>query len=219
MSGNTAALSAAMTLHTYFRSSASFRVRIALNLKGLEPRQAFVHLLKHEQLCEAYRRLNPQATVPALVHEGRAIGQSLAIIEYLNEIVPEPPLLPADPLGRARVREIAYGVACEIHPLNNLRVREYLRDALGCDETEGLEWQRHWMALGFTAIEQLVGDGRFCWGDTPTLADICLIPQLFNARRIDLNLSPYPKLLWIEAAANALPAFADAHPNRQPDAE
>lgn len=219
MSNDTAALSGAMTLYTYFRSSAAFRVRIALNLKGLTPRLAFVHLRQHRQYADEYRRLNPQGVVPTLVHEGRALGQSLAIIEYLDEIVPAPPLLPPDPYGRARVRQIAYAVACDIHPFGNLRVREHLRDIMGHSESELVEWQRHWIALGFGAIEQLVDGDRFCHGDAPTLADVCLIPQLYNARRVGLDLAPYPSLVRIEAAALGLAAFADARPENQPDAE
>ena len=208
-----------MRLFTYFRSSAAFRVRIALNLKGLKPEQVFVHLRKKEQGAEQYRALNPQALIPTLVHEGHAIGQSLAIIEYLDEIVPRPALLPADTLGRARVRQMAYAVACEIHPLNNLRVLNYLRETLGRSEEEILAWQRHWMALGFAATEALAGPGRFCHGDAPSLADICLIPQLANARRAEMDLAPYPTLLRIERAAFELPAFVEALPKNQPDAE
>lgn len=214
-------LSAGMKLYTYFRSSAAFRVRIALNLKGLKPEQVSVHLRHKDQYTDEYRNLNPQALIPTLVHDGHVIAQSLAIIEYLDEIVPEPPLLPADPPGRARVRQIAYAVACEIHPLGNLRVQNYLRDTLGRSEAEVTAWHRHWIALGFAAIETLVADasGRFCHGDRPTLADICLIPQMANARRADLDLAPYPTLLRIETAAFALPAFVDALPKNQPDAE
>jgi len=208
-----------MVLYTYFRSSAAFRARIALNLKGLKPLQVFVHLRRHEQRADAYRAINPQAVIPTLVHEGHAIGQSLAIIEYLDEIAPNPPLLPADPFGRARVRQIAQIVACEIHSLGNMRVQEYLRDTLGRGEAEILAWHRHWIALGLDAIDQLVGSGRFCYGDGPTLADICLIPQLANARRAEMDLAPYPALLRIEAAAFELAAFADALPKNQPDAE
>jgi maleylpyruvate isomerase len=218
MSNNIAELSAALTLHTYFRSSAAFRVRIALNLKGLKPNQSFVHLLNHEQSNDAYRRLNPQAIVPTLVHDGRPLGQSLAIIEYLDEIAPEPPLLPRDPFERARVRQIAFAIACEVHPLCNLRVREYLRDDMKWGESELAEWQHHWIGLGLSAVEPLAGDGQFCHGDAPTLADICLIPQLANARRANLDLSPYPKLLRIEKAAFELAAFRDALPENQPDA-
>jgi len=206
------------TLYTYFRSSAAFRVRIALNLKGVKPRQEFVHLLRHEQASANYRALNPQQAVPTLVHDGRALGQSLAIIEYLDEIAPQPPLLPADPFGRARVRQMALAIACEIHPLCNLRVREYLRDALKLSEAEQGEWQKHWIGLGLQAVEEMAGAGRFCFGDKPTLADVCLIPQLFNARRAELELSAYPRLLRIEQAAYELAAFRDAVPKNQPDA-
>jgi len=206
---------------TYFRSSAAFRTRIALNLKGLKPEQVFVHLRKSEQSAAAYCYVNPQGLIPALVHDGHTIGQSLAIIEYLDEIVPEPPLLPADPPDRARVRQIAYAVACDIHPLGNLRVQRYLRDTLGHGEAEVMAWHKHWIELGFAAIETLTAGtaGRFCHGDSPTLADICLIPQLANARRAEMNLSPYPTLLRIEKAAFELAAFVDALPKNQPDAE
>ncbi len=223
MSFNTATLDAAMKHYSYFRSSAAFRTRIALNLKGLKPEQVFVHLRKNEQGADGYLTLNPQALVPTLVHNGVAIGQSLAIIEYLDEIVPEPPLLPNDALGRARVRQIAYAVACDIHPLGNLRVLNYLRDKLGHGEEELAAWSRHWIGLGFSAMEKLIAEapstGRFCHGDRPTLADICLIPQLGNARRAKLDLTPYPTLLRIEKAAYELAAFNDAAPKNQPDAE
>jgi maleylpyruvate isomerase len=210
-----------MTLYTYFRSSAAFRARIALNLKGLKPEQVFVHLRKRQQVTEEYRSLNPQALVPTLVHDSHAIGQSLAIIEYLDEIVPKPPLLPADPPGRARTRQIAYAVACDIHPLGNMRVLNYLRDTLGRSEAEVLAWQQNWMALGFAAIESMVAraPSRFCHGDRPTLADICLIPQMANARRAELDLALYPTLLRIEKAAFEMPVFVDALPKNQPDAE
>ena len=216
-------LSATMKFYTYFRSSAAFRTRIALNLKGLKPEQVFVHLRKHEQRADQYRAVNPQAMVPTLVHDGNTIGQSLAIIEYLNELVPQPPFLPADLAGRARARQIAYAVACDIHPLGNMRVQEYVRDTLGHSEAELLAWHRHWIALGFAAIEKLVSGtahrGEFCHGDHPTLADICLIPQMHNARRIELDLTPYPTLQRIEKAAYELAAFTDALPKNQSDAE
>lgn len=208
-----------LTLYTYFRSSAAFRVRIALNLKGLKPQQQFVHLLKHEQSQSGYRALNPQAVVPTLIHNGQALGQSLAIIEYLDEIVPEPPLLPSAPLERAHVRQIAYAIACEVHPLCNLRVREYLADNMDRTERELTAWQHHWIADGLGAVERLVSGDRFAAGETPSLADICLIPQLFNARRAGLDLEPYPKLLRIEKAAYELAAFVEAQPKNQPDAE
>ena len=159
MSNDTAAPEA-LTLYTYFRSSAAFRVRIALNLKGLKPEQRFVHLLRHEQSDEAYRRLNPQAVVPTLVHDGHALGQSLAIIEYLDEIVPRPALLPADPYPRANVRQIAQAIACEIHPLCNLRVREYLRDGLKLDDDALAQWQRHWIGLRISIPTRSIKSGR-----------------------------------------------------------
>lgn len=213
-----------LTLYTYFRSSAAFRVRIALNLKGLKPDNKFVHLLKEggQQFFEDYRALNPQSLVPTLTHLGHAINQSLAIIEYLDEAYPEPPFLPSDTFGRARVRAIAYAIACDIHPLNNLRVRKYLHNVLARSDEEILAWQVHWMTLGFEALEAMMLDaktGRFCHGDAPTLADICLIPQLANARGADMDLRPYPTLKRIEKAAYEIPAFMDALPKNQPDAE
>jgi maleylpyruvate isomerase len=213
-----------LTLYTYFRSSAAFRVRIALNLKGLKPDNKFVHLLKEggQQFFEDYKQLNPQSLVPTLTHLGHAISQSLAIIEYLDDAYPEPPFLPSDPFGRARVRAIAYAIACDIHPLNNLRVRKYLHNVLARSEEEILAWQVHWMTLGFEALEAMMLDaktGRFCHGDAPTLADICLIPQLANARGADMDLGPYPTLKRIEKAAYEIPAFMDALPKNQPDAE
>jgi maleylacetoacetate isomerase len=212
-------------LYGYFRSSAAYRVRIALNLKGIAPEYRFVHLLKDggQQHDAAYKIINPQELIPTLLHDGHTIGQSLAIIEYLNEVVPEPPLLPKDAVGRARVRQLAYAIACDIHPLNNLRVNQYLRDTFGASEERRVEWQQHWIALGFAAIEELLtqdtGTGHYCHGETPTLADICLIPQMTNARRVALDMSPYPTLLRIEETARAHPAFAAAEPAAQPDAE
>ena len=212
-------------LYGYFRSSAAFRVRIALNLKGIAAEPKSVHLLRSggEQHGSDYKTLNPQELVPTLLHDGHAIGQSLAIIEYLDEIKPEPPLLPLEPLARARVRQIAYAVACDIHPLNNLRVLLYLRDRFGIDERARAAWQQHWMAKGFAALETLLANspetGAYCHGDSPTLADICLIPQLANARRVELDLSPYPVLTRIEAHALTHPAFESALPKNQPDAE
>jgi len=214
-----------LVLYGYFRSSAVFRVRIALNLKGLKPELRFVHLRKDggQHHSEAYKRVNPQQLVPALISGGHTIGQSLAIIEYLDEVAPQPPLLPKDAIAKARVRQIALGVACDIHPLPNLRVLQYLKNRLGADEEALLEWQRHWIGEGFAALERLLaGDpatGKFCHGDSPTLADICLIPQMTNARRVELELAPYPTLLRIEEAAYRLPAFVAARPENQPDAE
>jgi maleylacetoacetate isomerase len=218
-------MAAELTLYTYFRSSAAFRVRIALNLKGLTAEHKFVHLLKDggQQFGADYARLNPQHLVPTLVHDGHPLQQSLAIIEYLDEAFPDPPLLPSDALGRARVRAIALTVACDIHPLNNLRMRKYLHKELARGDDEIRGWQVHWIALGFEAIETILAKsehtGRFCHGDTPTLADICVIPQMANAHALNMDLSPYPTLTRIEEAALALPAFANALPKNQPDAE
>lgn len=209
--------------YTYFRSSAAFRTRIALNLKGLKADEVFVHLRKNEQMAADYLALNPQGLVPTLVHDGHAIVQSLAIIEYLDEVFSEPPFLPKDALGRARVRGIAYAAACDIHPVNNLRVRRYLLHELKHSEEEVLAWQVHWMKLGLEALETMLTGvketGRFCHGDAPTLADICLIPQMANARGVQMDLRPYPTLKRIEKAAYELPAFMAALPKNQPDAE
>lgn len=212
-------------LYSYFRSSAAYRVRIALNLKGITPEYAFIHLLKNggEQHSEAFKDINPQELIPALIHDGHTIAQSLAIIEYLDEVQPEPPLLPKTPATRARVRQLAYAIACDIHPVNNLRVLQYLRDTHGLTEEDRARWQRHWIAAGFAAIETLLAGsgetGRYCHGDTPTLADLCLIPQMANGRRVALDFAPYPTLLSIEHEALAHPAFAAAAPQAQPDAE
>lgn len=209
-------------LYGYFRSSAAFRVRIALNLKGIDPELRFVHLRKGQQHGADYTRLNPQQLIPALGHDGHVLGQSLAIIEYLDETVPDPPLLPKGAAARAHVRALAQAVACDIHPLNNLRVLQYLKNTLDADEAARLQWQRHWIATGFDALETMLSrdsrTGRFCHGDTPTIADICLVPQLANARRAEMDLSPWPTLLRIEAAACELPAFVKARPENQPDA-
>ena len=212
-------------LYGYFRSSAAFRVRIALNLKGITPELCFVHLLREggEQHKAEYRALNPQELVPTLKHNGRAITQSLAIIEYLDEIVPAPPLLPRDAADRARAREIACAIACDIHPVNNLRVNQYLKSTFGADAETQIAWQQHWIAIGFAALEAMLSTspqtGRYCHGDSPTIADICLIPQMANARRVKLDLAPYPTLVRIEAEALKNPAFVAALPANQPDAE
>ncbi|HMA32562.1 MAG TPA: maleylacetoacetate isomerase [Casimicrobiaceae bacterium] len=214
-----------MKLYDYFRSSAAYRVRIALNLKGVVPdERTFVHLRMGNQRAQDYLALNPQGLVPALaLDDGHVLTQSLAIVEYLDETHPEPPLLPADPVARARVRAIALAIACEIHPLNNLRVLNYLTGTMGASTAQKDGWYRYWIDVGFEALEKELArnpeTGRFCHGDTPTLADVCLVPQLANARRFAIDLSPYPTLTRIEAACNALPAFADAAPARQPDAE
>jgi len=213
-----------MKLYTYFRSSAAYRVRIALNLKGIAAEQVPVHLLRDggEQFGAAYDEKNPQHLVPLLEDGGLLLPQSLAIIEYLDETHPQPALLPADARGRARVRALAQAIACDIHPIDNLRVLKYLSDTLGVSPEQKTGWYRHWVALGLEALERQLGRdggaGLFCHGDTPTMADCCLVPQLYNARRFDCDLSAYPVLGAIAARCEALPAFADARPESQPDA-
>ena len=214
-----------MKLYSYFRSSAAYRVRIALNLKGLPYDYAPVHLLRDggEQLKPAYRRLNPDAILPTLVDGDNVLTQSLAIIEYLEETHPEPPLLPKSPADRAYVRSVALQVACEIHPLNNLRVLKYLKHTVGANDETRDEWYRHWIEAGFTTLEEhLAGDsrtGRFCFGDTPTMADACLVPQVFNAQRFKIDLNRFPTIHRIHDQALQLDAFARAAPGVQPDAE
>jgi maleylacetoacetate isomerase len=214
-----------MKLYTFFRSSASYRVRIALNLKGLKYEQAPIHLRRGggEQLSAAYKAINPQALVPALEDGGKILTQSLAIIEYLEERYPQPPLLPRDPADKALVRSMALVIACEIHPIQNLRVLQYVKREYGQSNEQVNRWAQHWINLGLAALEQMIvaqpRRGKFCFGDNPTLADICLVPQLGNARRYGCDLSPYPAIIEIEKNCMALPAFADAAPEKQPDAE
>lgn len=214
-----------MKLYDYFRSSAAYRVRIALNLKGVVPdERTFVHLRMGNQRAQDYLALNPQGLVPALaLDDGEVLTQSLAIIEYLDETHPEPPLLPVAPPARARVRGIALAIACEIHPLNNLRVLNYLIGTLGVAREQKDGWYKYWVDVGFEALEKRLSQERetgvFCHGNAPTLADVCLVPQIANARRFNIDLSPYPTLTRVEAACLALPAFAAAAPERQPDAE
>jgi maleylpyruvate isomerase len=212
-----------MKLYGYFRSSAAYRVRIALALKGLPYEYAAVHLRKGEQSAQSYRAINALELVPTLADERGTFTQSLAIIEYLDERHPRPPLLPETPEARARVRGIALAIACDIHPLDNLRVLQYLVRTVGASEEAKNAWYRHWIDVGLAALEsQLAHEaatGTFCHGETPTLADVCLVPQLANARRFAIPLDAYPCLLRIEAACNALPAFVAALPEKQPDAE
>ena len=213
-----------LRLYGYWRSSASYRVRIALNLKGLTCEQVPVHLVRDggEQHRPAFLRLNPQGLVPVLQHGERIVRQSLAIIEYLDELHPKPPMLPTTARDRARVRALALLVACDVHPLCNLRVMQYLENELGVDARARRAWMLHWMQEGLASMEAQVHDnpstGDFCEGDLPGLADCCLVPQLYNARRYELDLDPYPTLRRIEANCNALPAFDLARPERQPDA-
>ena len=213
-----------MKLYDFFRSSAAYRVRIALNLKGLAPEREFVHLRKGAQRGEGYLAVNPQGLVPALVtDDGTVLTQSLAIVEYLDETVPAPPLLPREPIERARVRSLAQAIACDIHPIDNLRVLRYLLHTVGVEEAQKDAWYKYWIDVGLEALEIAVSrdaaTGRFCHGDSPTLADVCLVPQLANARRVDMDLSPYPTLVRIDAECQKLPAFAAAAPQRQPDFE
>ncbi len=213
-----------MKLYDYFRSSAAYRVRIALNLKGLAAERVFVHLRHGAQRDEEYLALNPQGLVPTLVTEGGdVLTQSLAIVEWLDETFPQAPLLPSDATGRARVRSLAQAIACDIHPLDNLRVLNYLTGTLGVSEAQRVGWYKYWIDVGLEALEARLArekeTGRFCHGDMPTVADICLVPQLANARRVAFDFAPYPTLMRIESACNLLPAFADAAPGKQPDSE
>ena len=210
-----------MKLHGYFRSSASYRVRIALNLKGLTPEHLSHHLRKGEQCAPAYLAINPQGLVPTLENDAGAIlTQSLAIIEWLDEINPDPPLLPQDPLRRAKVRAFAQAIACDTHPVQNLKVLARLRQ-LGLPEEQVTEWAAWANREGLSACETLIAQeaGPFCFGDVPTLADLCLVPQLANARRFGVDVSAYPRLIKAEVAAKQVKAFADAAPDRQSDAE
>ena len=212
-----------MKLHGYFRSSAAFRVRIALNLKKLDYESSFVHLRRGDQGKPGFLGVNPQGLVPALESDGATLIQSLPIIEYLDETHPEPPLLPNDGAGRARVRALAAIVACDIHPINNLRVLRYLHRSMGQDEAAIETWYNHWIDEGFRALERLLADdprtGRFCHGDRPGLADIALVPQVVNAERYRLDMAPYPTITRIYETCMTLDAFAAAHPRRQPDFE
>jgi maleylacetoacetate isomerase len=208
-------------LHGYWRSGTSYRTRIALELKGLAYDQAGVDLRAGDQRGAAYRALNPQGLVPALEIDGHVLTQSPAILEWLEERFPEPPLLPSDAFARAEVRAMAAIVACDIHPLNNLRVQKAIKQDLGADDAQAAAWSARWITAGFEALEQLIerrGDG-WAFDDAPTLADCCLVPQVYSARRFDVDLEAFPRIRAIEARAAEHPAFKAAHPDRQPDAE
>jgi maleylacetoacetate isomerase len=216
-------LGIAMKLYGYFRSSAAFRVRIALNLKRLDYDSGFIHLRRGDQGQPGFLDVNPQGLVPALEIDGQVLTQSLPIIEYLDERYPEPPLLPGDAAARARVRALAAIVACDIHPINNLRVLRYLQRPLGHDQAAIGAWYNHWIDSGFAAFERLLaGDSRtgaFCHGEAPGLADVALVPQVVNAGRYNLDLTPYPTIVRIYESCMKLDAFAAARPERQPDQE
>ncbi|MEM7055048.1 MAG: maleylacetoacetate isomerase [Pseudomonadota bacterium] len=215
----------AITLYSYWRSSASYRVRMALNLKSIDYEQIPIHLVRDggQQHQSDYKQLNPQAQVPTLVHGDQVLTQSLAMLEYLDECFPEAALLPIEAPGRARVRALANVIACDTHPINNLRVLQYLTGPLGHDEQTKLEWYRHWTANGMDAFETMLVSsdqtGRCCHGDEPTIADCCLLPQVYNARRFACDESNWPEIRRIAAYLETIPAIADAAPENQPDAE
>ena len=200
-------------LHDYWRSSASYRVRIALAMKGVDYQRHDVNLLRHEQSAPDNIARNAQGFVPTLEIDGHAIGQSLAIIDYLEARFPEPRLIPADPLARAATLQRALAIAADIHPIDNLRVLKRL-SAMGIDQAGRDDWYRHWIAEGFAALEAMAGDGRYLGGDSPDLSDVCLVPQMYNARRLETPLGAYPRLAAIDAALTALPAVAAAHPDK-----
>lgn len=211
-----------MILYDYFRSSAAWRVRIALAYKGIDVERRYVHLLRGggEQRLGAYLAKNPQGLVPALeLDDGTALTQSLAIIDYLEALQSEPRLIPADPVKAAMARGVALAIACDIHPLTNLRVGAYLDAELGRSAQEIEKWRRHWFETGLEAVEQLISPAPYCCGSAPTIADLCLVPQLFTARRFGARLGHLPKVLGVEAACLGLPAFSATHPSLQPDAE
>lgn len=211
-----------MKLHSYFRSSASYRVRIALALKGLPYDYMPVHLVKGEQHSKHYSGISPSGLVPTLItNDGEALGQSMAIIEYLDEVHPNPPLLPTRPSERAHVRSLAQAIACDIHPLNNLRVLQYLTQQLKVDDESKKNWYHHWVRLGLETIERELQKSPvsiYCFGDTPTMADCFLVPQIFNAQRFEVNISDLQRIINIHEACMALPAFQKAHPSSCPDA-
>jgi maleylacetoacetate isomerase len=209
-------------VYTYFRSSAAYRLRIALNLKGLSGDMVSIHLQKDggQHRKPEYRAINPQMRVPALkLDSGEVLTQSLAIIEYLDEVDPQPPLLPRDPVERAKVRALALAIACDIHPLNNLAPLRYLKNELGQEQSKIDAWYHHWILDGFEALETMVRPRPYASGSEVTLADVCLVPQIYNARRLKVPLDRFPKLVAIDAACAKLPAFEQARPENQPDAE
>ena len=207
-----------MKLYGYFRSSAAYRVRIALNLKGIPFETVPINIVKHEQLGDAYRAINPQGRVPSLDLGDAVLLQSPAILEYLDEVHPDPPLLPMGAVHRAKVRAVGSLIACDIHPLNNSGTLAYLKRQLGQDQGAVSAWYRHWVESGFAAIEQLLEPGPFAFGSRPTLADIYLVPQVFNARRFDIALDAYPKIVAADKACAGIEAFRAAAPENQPDA-
>jgi maleylacetoacetate isomerase len=212
-----------MQLYTYYRSQASFRVRIALNLKGLSREDSFLHLERGDQFAADYKRLNPQMVVPTLIDGTTKLFQSLAILEYLDEKYPQPPLLPAGAEARAWVRGFALVNVADSHPLIVPRIRHYLSDVLKISDTQRLLWIQHWLGLGLEAMEALLAEhgesGRFCHGERPTIADICLVTQVTPAKNFDCRLDPYPRVMRVYDSCMAIPAFAAAHPAKQPDAE
>ncbi|WP_438859138.1 maleylacetoacetate isomerase [Achromobacter spanius] len=210
-----------MQLHSFFNSSTSYRVRIALALKGLAYEVLPVNLRKQEQRAPEYVAKNPSAGVPLLIDGDVQLSQSLAIIDYLDATHPEPRLIPADTLARARVLELSNAIACDIHPVNNMRILRYLQDVLGASDAQKNTWYQHWVNEGLGAVEELLarhGHGAYCFGDAPTLADCCLVPQVANAQRMGCDLSAFPRILRIHEHCNAQPAFQRAAPARQPDA-
>ena len=208
-----------MKLYSYFRSSAAYRVRIALNLKAIDHKLAIVNLLKSEQLGEEYLATNPQGLLPALETDDGVLAQSLAILEWLDETYPQAPLITGTAWQKAQIRNLSFAIACDIHPVNNLRVLKYLSNELGVDNEAKNKWYRHWIEVGFEKIELMLNkNDDYCFGNQPTLADICLVPQVFNALRFNVNMNVYPKIAALYEHCNKLAAFNDAAPQNQPDA-